>query len=90
MKKIRQLTLFIIICLLFSMAAPSAFALEAPQLNGQAAIVVDLDSGKIIYELNKDEERSPASLTKIMTVLLTLERLDRGDFALFLNRKSAV
>lgn len=82
MKKIRLLTLFVIICLLFSAAAPAAFALDAPQLNGQAAIVVDLDSGKIIYELNKDEERSPASLTKIMTVLLTLERLERGDFAL--------
>lgn len=78
MKKIKIFPMVLIICLLLSVTAPCAFALEDPDLNGQAAILVDLDSGKILYAENQDDQRAPASLTKVMTVLLALEALDSG------------
>jgi len=82
MKKIKLFPLILAFCLLFAVAAPSASALEGPSLNAKAALVVDLDSGKIIYELNRDAERAPASLTKVMTALLALEALDSGKCTL--------
>ena len=74
MKKFRIIPFLISICLLFSLAAPSAWALDDPKLDSAKAVVlVDLDSGRLLYSLNKDEERSPASLTKVMTLLLAIE-----------------
>ena len=83
MKKIRIFSLFLAICLVFSLLAPSASALDAPSLRSAKAVVLaDLDSGRLLYELNKDEQRSPASLTKVMTVLLAVEALERGEVSL--------
>ena len=78
MKKIRLFPLLLLLCLAFSMGAPTAFALDAPTLDGEAAVLIDLASGRVLYELNKDEQRAPASLTKIMTVLLALDAISEG------------
>ena len=72
----------LIFCLVLAFAAPGAYALDAPELNGKAALIVDLDSGNVLYELNKDQQRAPASLTKVMTMLVALEALDAGQFTL--------
>ena len=82
MKKIRLFPLLLILCLAFSLAAPTAFALNAPELDAQAVVLIDLDSGSILYELNKDQQRAPASLTKIMTVLLALDAIQNGRCAM--------
>ena len=83
MKKFRIIPFLISICLLFSLAAPSAWALDDPKLDSAKAVVlVDLDSGRLLYSLNKDEERSPASLTKVMTLLLAIEALEKGEVTL--------
>lgn len=82
MKKIKIFPLVILICLVMAMAAPSAFALEEPDINAKAAVLVDLDSGKMLYGHNQDQQRAPASLTKVMTVLLTLDAVDSGRIAL--------
>ena len=83
MKKNKILPFLISICLLFSLFAPAASALDDPPLHSAKAVVLaDMDSGRLLYELNKDEQRSPASLTKIMTVLLAVEAYERGDVSL--------
>ena len=82
MKKIRLIPFLLIFVLLLSIAAPCAFAIEPPELNGKAAVLVDLDSGRVLYGLNQDAERAPASLTKVMTVLLALEAVDSGRVGL--------
>ena len=82
MKKFKIFPLVLIICLIMAMAAPSAFALEEPDINAKAAVLVDLDSGKVLYGHNQDQQRAPASLTKVMTVLLTLEAVDSGRIGL--------
>ncbi|MDD6090763.1 MAG: D-alanyl-D-alanine carboxypeptidase family protein [Candidatus Limivicinus sp.] len=78
MKKIKIFPMILLICVLLSGIAPCAWALDSPKLNGKAAILVDLDSGKMLYGYNEDEQRAPASMTKVMTVLLALDAIDAG------------
>lgn len=47
-----------------------------------SALVVDADSGHVLYEKNAESIRYPASLTKMMTLYLTFEALKRGDMDL--------
>ena len=82
MKKRRIIPLILLMSVLFGLCAPAALALEVPQLNGQAAVLVDLDAGRVLYGYNMDAERAPASLTKVMTVLLALEAVDSGRVSL--------
>ncbi len=82
MKKLRIIPLVLLLSLIAGLLAPCALALEVPKLNGQAAVLVDLDSGRVLYGYNMDEERAPASLTKVMTVLLALEAVDAGRVSL--------
>ena len=48
----------------------------------QAAILIDEDSGTVLYEKNADEQRPIASITKVMTLLLTFEALEAGKIHL--------
>lgn len=48
----------------------------------QAAILIDEDSGTVLYEKNADESRPIASITKIMTLLLAFEALEAGKVSL--------
>ena len=82
MKKRRIFPLILLLSLILGLFAPAAAALEVPQLNGQAAVLVDLDAGRVLYGYNMDDERAPASLTKVMTVLLALEAVDSGRVSL--------
>ena len=50
-----------------------------PELSARSALLADLESGRVYYALNADQKAYPASLTKIMTVLLALEAVDRGE-----------
>lgn len=72
------------VCLLVPLTA-AAKPLEAGQpmtLASPAAILAETSTGTIIFEKNADEKREVASITKLMTVLLVLEAIDRGDVKL--------
>ena len=53
----------------------TAAAANAPALDATAALLVSPESDMVLYEKNADEKRYPASTTKIMTALLTLENV---------------
>ena len=60
-----------------------AYALsEMPQLESKSLILMEPVSGQILYEENADEERIPASVTKLMTLLLIFEAVEQGKCAL--------
>ena len=82
MKIFKIFPVLLALCLLFAVFAPCALALDGPQLTAQAVLLADLDSGAILYEVNADARRSPASITKIMTLMLTLEAVERGEIRL--------
>lgn len=48
-------------------------------LSAKAAVLMDADTGQVLYEKNAGARRAPASITKILTGLLVLENLDTGD-----------
>ena len=54
--------------------------LEAPpmNLNCAAALLLEPESGQILFEMNADAPRAVASVTKVMTILLTLEAIEQG------------
>ena len=68
-------------------AAISDGALEnAPmKLNCAAALLLEPESGQIIFEINADEKRPVASVTKIMTILLACEAIEGGAIDLAEN-----
>ncbi|SEG00511.1 D-alanyl-D-alanine carboxypeptidase [Caloramator fervidus] len=74
MKKI----LSFIICI-FLFFNPIIHAASNINVNAEGAILVDLNSGEILYEKNKDLKLAPASTTKIMTALLTIENTNLND-----------
>ncbi len=51
-------------------------------LDCEAALLMEPDSGQIIFEINADERRPVASVTKIMSILLTIEAIESGKIAL--------
>jgi D-alanyl-D-alanine carboxypeptidase len=63
-------------------AKPAARKLPATQPSKDAAVVVDGASGHVIFSRNADEPRFPASLTKMMTLYVLFEALDKGSVKL--------
>ncbi|MDO5444098.1 MAG: D-alanyl-D-alanine carboxypeptidase family protein [Eubacteriales bacterium] len=78
----KTILFLIILAALFSAIQVPAYALDAPRVKAEAIVLADMDSGVILYEKNMNQMRSPASLTKIMTGLLAVEAIERGDIAL--------
>jgi len=88
--RFRWLTLSVVIAMLAAAAgvpaAPVAWAKEtvperpatdlAP--GARSAVLMDADSGTIVFEKNMHDELPPASITKIMTMLLVMEAIDQG------------
>ena len=72
----------VIIFAVLSPLAPRARALDDPAVDAEAAILVDIDAGSVLYSLNESVRRAPASLVKIMTALLAVESYERGDVKL--------
>ena len=79
MKKYRFLSLLILLVLLLPTGAA---ALEDPAPQAEAALLVDAGYDKVLYELNAHQKQYPASITKIMTAMLALEAVDRGELSL--------
>ena len=81
MKKRLFFTLILIFLLLSTFAAP-AMAASVPAHQARAVILADGITGDILYAHNPHERIHPASTTKIMTVLLAVEAMDRGEFTI--------
>lgn len=47
-----------------------------------SAILVEASTGKVLYEVNPDEKRAPASMTKIMSMILIMDAINEGKFTL--------
>ena len=54
-----------------------------PQIESQAAVVIDMDNGNILYKKNESEKFYPASIVKLLTALVTAERGNLDDTVIF-------
>ena len=82
MKKFKLLSLLLIVMLFASLLPVSALAVTEPDISAAAAIVVDKESGEVYYEKNADQRIQPASTTKLMTALLVIEAVERGEISM--------
>ena len=90
MKYIRRLlALLLTVCLWQPLAEARAVSLSKPleeqppmTLTSPSAILAEGSTGAIIFEKNADEKRECASITKLMTALLVMEAIDRGEASL--------
>jgi len=74
MKKIISfLFIFIIIVSSCCVTAGASYKTSGFEVKSEAAILVSLDTGDVLFEKNVDEKRFPASITKIMTAVLLIE-----------------
>ncbi|MDD7389957.1 MAG: D-alanyl-D-alanine carboxypeptidase [Lachnospiraceae bacterium] len=55
---------------------------QPPEIGSKAAILMEASTGEVIYEKNADERCSPASITKIMTLILIFDALKEGRITL--------
>ena len=81
MKRLRLTAFIMILCLLpgLSGGAALAEAVSAPELSSaECAIIGDMGTGRILYNMNAYSRHAPASLTKIMTLLLAVEAIELG------------
>ena len=78
----RRLTTVLCMAILFLTILPGAgmnvHAEDDFEVEADAAILIDMDTGKVLYEKNADEQLFPASVTKMMTALLTVESIENG------------
>jgi len=71
------------VCFLLMLSLLLSVNTQAKDINSlisPSAILMD-GTGKVLFEKNPDEKLPPASVTKIMTMLLVMEAIDRGEIA---------
>lgn len=77
MKKL--LLILILICSIFSYNKVNTYCEDDLNLNGEYALVIEAKTKRIIYEKNKDKKWYPASMTKMMGMLLILEKIHKEE-----------
>lgn len=74
--------IFLLFCMTFSAFSVLADENAAVNVTAPAAILIEAGTGQVLYEKNSHDRRPPASVTKIMTMLLVIEAIDEGTLSL--------
>lgn len=78
-KKVVALLVLVVLAFQIISVTCSAETDPPPQLKSEAAILIDSNSGRVLYEKEADKRLYPASTTKIMSAILALENLNLND-----------
>ena len=82
MRKKLLCVLCLLLCCMAGFSAHSQALSDTPKLDSESACVIDAANGEILYQKHANRELRPASITKQMTALLTLERIEAGEISL--------
>lgn len=74
----KWLSLLLVLTVTIGLCVPAVRAADVLEITAESALLVDADSGKVIYEKNADKRLAPASMTKLMTLILAVEALTDG------------
>lgn len=74
-KSMPKKLLLLVLLLAFALPVQGQFF---EKLNVKAAVLIDADSGRVLYNQNEHQRLEPASTTKVMTMLLIMEMVDSG------------
>lgn len=75
-------SLTVIFSLLSLLPAPQTVQAFNPKIHAKAALLMEPETGEVIFAYNEHEQLFPASITKIMTLLLVMEDLNNGEIKL--------
>ena len=75
----KSLLTLLVLLLLTGQAAPAAAAPTDPAVKSETAVLINADTGQVLYKKDMDKRMYPASITKIMTGLLALEKGELND-----------
>lgn len=77
-RNIKAISCFLIL-IIFSLASSStSYAQAIPDIKSPSAVLIDAQSGTVLYEKNAHEKMEPASITKIMTLLVAFDAIASG------------
>ena len=72
-----------LLCLfLFTIIIPNVKAEEDLTPTAESSILIEKSTGQVLYEKNAHEKRPMASMTKIMSMLLVMEQIDKGKLTM--------
>ena len=78
----RLTALTLLFALLLTSTVLAAEPPKKPSITADSAIVIDYDTGEVLYEKDADTMRVPASMTKVMTAYIIFEELEAGNLTL--------
>ncbi|NYB73530.1 D-alanyl-D-alanine carboxypeptidase [Sedimentibacter hydroxybenzoicus DSM 7310] len=78
----KRITIFFLMALILNLMIVPAYGIEPESLQSKAAILINADDGKILFEKNAHDKMQPASITKIMLLVLISEKMDNGEITL--------
>ena len=84
MKTIKKFCVCLFVLLIFNFVLlydVNANVEDVPNIESPSALLMDLNTGKILYEKNMNKKMYPASLTKVMTAILALENCELNEVA---------
>ena len=73
------LCLFLSHSFAYSASAPSPISTGGPEISSASAVVMDVNTGALLYAKNAGESGQPSSLTKLVTAYIVLKELDMGS-----------
>ena len=79
MKKHRLSVLFLTLALTLSLLSVPAAAFEEIDIDARSALLVEAETGEVLYDKDAHTRQYPASITKVTTALLVLEAVDAGN-----------
>lgn len=77
MNPLRWLSCAVMVAVFFWLMPQRAYA-DVVDITAESAILMDADSGQVLYEKNADKRLPPASMTKLMTLILAVEAIEEG------------
>jgi D-alanyl-D-alanine carboxypeptidase (penicillin-binding protein 5/6) len=81
--KLKKMSVCLLAVLVVTFSMPlGAAALSEEEVQAPSAVLMEAQTGKVLYEKNDHEQRACASITKVMTLLLVMEALDSGKIGL--------
>ena len=73
----KRIGILLIVCMLLTLLPAPAMA-AGPEVAGKSALLMDMETGTVLYAQNEHARLAPASVTKVMTMLLIMEAIDDG------------
>ena len=81
-KKVNKIIFLLIVTMIIIFNNFYVYASDDITINAKSAIMVEVNTGKIVYENNAKEIEFPASVTKVLTAIIVLENCELTDMAI--------